>query len=866
MKKEFQSGLLLSCCVATLVGCANKSQSQTQSPPPNYVIPASTAPVQVAQATPAATPAYAPQPISSSGPPPSVQGQTLQPGQTLDPVSLQWPRFFQTNGYEYAIYQPQISSWPSNQIQGRFATAVRPAGTSNEVYGVVYFTARTEIDKVNRLVTLEDFIVTKTDFPTEPAFQQQYVSVMQAELPKAAKTIPLDHLEAVFALSGDIAEAKMQAVKNDPPRIIYTTTPSLLILVDGPPVLKPLVNSYLRVINTQAILVENTNTLYQGYYLYAGSNWYSAPSIEGPWVVTTTPPTDINTALTAALATKQVDPMYPKSPLTAPLTVYVSTVPAELVQTAGAANMLSISGTDLLYIPNTDNGLFYYLNDASYYVLISGRWFKSLSLYGPWAFVAPGQLPADFTKIPPSNPKANVLASVPGTPMAREAVIANSIPQTATIEREKAKLDVVYSGAPSFMAIEGTPLEYAVNTQTPVVKVAPTSYYACEGGIWFESPSASGPWVAAVTVPSVIYTIPVSCPIHYVTYAYVYSSTPTYVYVGYTPGYMGTVVAPGGVVVCGTGYYYPPVILGTTYVSYPPTYGYGWGMAVGATAGFAFGYCAGVNSACWCEPHWGCYGWAYSSGYSYVHVNCNSVNYYSHWSGGVVHTTGAYGYNAYTGTSWGASRSTTFNAYNGAASSVTRAGGYNPYTGNYAGGAHGSYYNPSTGARAAGSKGVEGNAYTGNYAAGKQGAGYNPSTGVYGAAQKGTVGNAYTGNSATASRGVVGNANTGNKAAWNNGNLYTDHDGNINHYNASSSSWDQYGKNGWQSTAKPTTSSWSDRGWDSSNWNNSDDRANSMDREGWGQSLGSDRFDSWRGSGGGGWGGFHGGGGGFGRR
>ena len=112
-----------------------------------------------------------------------------------------------------------------------------------------------------------------------------------------------------------------------------------------------------------------------------------------------------------------------------------------------------------------------------------------------------------------------------------------------------------------------------------------------------------GPWAVATAVPAAIYTIPTTCPIHYVTYAYVYGYTPQVVYVGYTPGYMGTVVAPGGVVVYGTGYYYPPVVVGTTYVSYPPTYGYGASFALGAAVGFAFGYCAGSSSSCCYEPH-----------------------------------------------------------------------------------------------------------------------------------------------------------------------------------------------------------------------------------------------------------------------
>ncbi len=790
---------------------------------------------------------------------PRVQAQTLQPGQKLDPLSMEWPRFFATNGYEFAVYQPQISKWPGNQIEGRFAVAVRPAGTSNETYGVFFFKARTEIDKVNRLVTLEDFQISKVNFPTQNGMQKIYQMIIEDELPRAAKTIPLDHLEAVFVVSAEVAKAKIQPVKNDPPRVIYTTQPSLLILVDGAPILKPLVVNYERVMNTRAILLLNTNFVYQGYYLYAASNWYSAPSLEGPWTVNMLPPNDLNIALEAVFASKQVDPMYPKSPLAAPLTVYVSTTPAELLQSTGVANLLSVAGTDLLYVSNSDNAIFYYLDDANYYVLISGRWFKSLSLYGSWAFVPPGKLPGDFKKIPPVNPKSNVLASVPGTPMAQEAVIANSIPQTATIERDKAKLAVTYVGPPGFTPIQGTSLKYATNTTTPVIMVNPMSYYSCEGGVWFVSPGSIGPWAVALSVPSVIYTIPVSCPIHYVTYSYVYGSTVTYVYVGYTPGYMGTVIAPGGVVVYGTGYYYPPVVVGTIYVTYPPTYGYGWGMAVGAAAGFAFGYCAGVNSSCWCEPHWGCYGYAYPYGYSYTHVNCNSANFYTSW-GTAVHATGSYGYNAYTGTSWGTQHANTFNPYTGTVGSVSRGAAVNPYTGGYAAGSHGSWYNPYSGAQASGSKGVEGNAYTGNYAAGKQGGGYNPTTGMYGAAQKGTVGNAYTGTSSSVDRGVVGNANTGNKVAWNNGNVYADKNGNAYSYN-SSSGVNKYNTSAAQSAAKSSSSSWSDSGWNSSNWNKSGGASSDASRESWGQSTGSDRFSSWSHSGGGGWGGFHGGGG-----
>ncbi len=48
------------------------------------------------------------------------------------------------------------------------------------------------------------------------------------------------------------------------------------------------------------------------------------------------------------------------------------------------------------------------------------------------------QLPKDFAKTTPDSPKAHVLASNPGTQQACEAVIANQIPQTATLRRADA--------------------------------------------------------------------------------------------------------------------------------------------------------------------------------------------------------------------------------------------------------------------------------------------------------------------------------------------------------------------------------------------------------------------------------------------
>ena len=65
-----------------------------------------------------------------------------------------------------------------------------------------------------------------------------------------------------------------------------------------------------------------------------------------------------------------------------------------------------------------------------------------------------------------------------------------------------------------------------MNSPYAVIKVDASSWYALKDGVWFVAASVNGPWAVAASVPEVIYTIPPSSPLHYVTYVYVYESTP----------------------------------------------------------------------------------------------------------------------------------------------------------------------------------------------------------------------------------------------------------------------------------------------------------------------------------------------------
>jgi len=595
--------------------------------------------------------------------PPGLLAQSTnaepQPGKELT-----WPRVHKENGLTISIYQPQIEKWEGNQIEARIAVGVQATGAKSPEYGVVTMSAKADVDKAARIVILRDFNFTRAEFPTEPSKQDEYLKMLSKYLPAGVKTVALDHLEASFAISQAVKKAKAVQVKNDPPRIIFSTSPAVLILVDGNPVLRSVAGQNAeRIINTRALIVKVGGR----FYLQAMNYWYEASELEGPWTIAKSVPPSLEPIKQGLVTAKQVDLMEPSKnadPLQALPTIYVSTVPAELIQSDGQPQFLPIEGTGLLQVKNSDNIIFMDVKSNDYYVLLSGRWFKAKSLNGPWAFVPGKELPSDFAKIPSDHPRANALVSVPGTPQAEEAVIANSIPQTSTIKRSEAKLEVPYDGEPRFAPIEGTPLQYAVNTSVPVIRVDAGSYYSVQNGVWFVGPSPTGPWAVADSVPAVIYSIPPSSPLYYVTYVQVYGSTPDDVEVGYTPGYLGTAVSPDDVVVYGTGYDYPPYI-GTYWNGWPYTYGFNAGFTWDPFIGFGFGFGAGAIWGTWWNPWWGPLGWGWGRGWRYNNVNNNHVNIYNHWGRNVAPINHPYNGNEFRNGHWSQTGGRPFNPYSG---------------------------------------------------------------------------------------------------------------------------------------------------------------------------------------------------------
>jgi hypothetical protein len=361
----------------------------------------------------------------------------------------------------------------------------------------------------------------------------------------------------------------------------------------------------------------------QKYFLLAGKSWLASAELRGPWAAVKELPKDM-AKLPAGQNYDDVKKMVPPPAGGVAPKVFYSKVPAELILIAGAPVYKKIPGTSLVYVVNTENDLFADEAKKRFFVLLSGRWFESPALGGPWTY-AGASLPSGFAKIPATHAKARVLVSVPGTQENADAVMLAQIPTTAVIDKAAAAaaVKVTYDGPPQFVTIPGTAIQYAANTDQRVFKLG-NHYYLCFQGVWFVAIAPTGPFRTADSVPPEMYAIPPSSPVYNVTYVTQTNATATTVESSTSSGYYGSFVFSVGVgfaIGYGTGWYYPPYY-GPPGYYYPyrpwgPSYGVG-AVYNPATGGYAVGRAAygpygAAGGAAWYNPQTGRYGRAASA-------------------------------------------------------------------------------------------------------------------------------------------------------------------------------------------------------------------------------------------------------------
>jgi hypothetical protein len=532
-----------------------------------------------------------------------------------------WPKeLAASDGTLVMVYQPEPETLKGNILTYRAAISVKEKNRPEPAFGTFWGFATVATDRDNRELLFTSITVTDIRVPYDSAANRldHIKAAIQSQFAAAAGPIPIDVI--VTSLNQQMDQTRLaRSLNRQPPVILYSKEPSVLVTIDGAPRFEENHKWGLdAVVNTPFTIVKDRD----GHFnCWGGGHWYTATAATGPYLPLTTEPDRRLRKIEKEY--KKSEPDSVKNAVNSVIpTIIVTTSPAGLIQTSGTPNLQPVGSTNLLYVSNSPDNIFLDTKSRLYYILLSGRWYSSgvLETGNGWTYVPSDQLPADFAAIPEGSPKDNVLASVAGTHAAREAVMDAQIPQTAKVYRKMASVHIEYDGEPQFESIGGTHLQYATNTATTVL-FDTHQYFALDNGIWFVAENARGPWSVSTARPDELNEIPPSCPVYNTKFVDIYDVTPDYIYVGYTPGYLNNFVF-GPTVVYGTGFYYSPW-LGRHYYPRPWSWGfdmlynpwYGWGFGFDYNLGW-FNF--GLDWDGWFGGWWGpgdyypfCWGWGF---------------------------------------------------------------------------------------------------------------------------------------------------------------------------------------------------------------------------------------------------------------
>ncbi|MEM1083377.1 MAG: PT domain-containing protein [Verrucomicrobiota bacterium] len=471
------------------------------------------------------------------------------------PTDVGWPREFKTASHTVVVFQPQVEEWADfKTLRMRAALAINENGKDEEEaqYGGIFAEATTDVDSDSREVLLTERRTTKIVFPgVEDAEKEKLVAILKDAMPeKQDLVVSLDRI--VAAVETAEAQAKQVEPSNDVPPIFFSSEPAVIMMFIGEPAFEPVGETgLLFATNTNWDVFMSTGDAV-AYYFRMEESWFTTTDPEsGSWQPVASLP-EAFSKLPADENWEETRSSIPGKPAAGPMKVFYSDQPSELVVSDGKPTLSPLVPTKLMYVRNTESDVFFHPSTASYYFLSAGRWFVGKSLGKEWSFAR--DLPEAFSEIPEDHEKGEVLASVPGTQAANEAVIMASIPETATVNRSEVSLEVAYEGEPKFSEIPGSGgVQFALNSNFDVFLVKDT-YYCCQQGIWFVSKSPHGPWAVCDDVAPEIYDIPEEHPKHNVTYVSVTGSDEQTVTSSYTSGYTGSYVVKGAVLF-GLGYW-----------------------------------------------------------------------------------------------------------------------------------------------------------------------------------------------------------------------------------------------------------------------------------------------------------------------
>ena len=324
-----------------------------------------------------------------------------------------WPQEILTDEGKVLVYQPQLESLEGDTLTGRAATSFTPIG-GEPAFGAFWFEAKLRTDRDSRTYTLEKIKVPSVKFSElDPEKAEKTARLLEREIPKWNIHGSLDSILPALEMAKK-EQSTVAQLRTDPPKIVFRTRPSVLLLYDGKPRIRPVEGTNLkRAENTPFFVVQDAAG---GWYLNLGEFWYGASEPAGAWKAGANPPSSVRKLQAKEAAKAEGKGGGPKADKNAspvgdgekpmPPEIIVATEPTELIQTDGGPKYASLPGNELLYVENTASDLFLPIGTQKHYALLSGRWFATPSLGGgPWEYVAPDKLPPRVPEDPGRFPQ-----------------------------------------------------------------------------------------------------------------------------------------------------------------------------------------------------------------------------------------------------------------------------------------------------------------------------------------------------------------------------------------------------------------------------------------------------------------------------
>ena len=142
-------------------------------------------------------------------------------------VAADWPRVFTIDGRTVTLYQPQPEKLTGNILKERAAVSVQN-GDADPVFGALWLTASLDIDREQRVASVDTLTLDRMRFPEGEAGDQA-AATLQAYVAKAVtpKNIVVDLDSLITTLDQTPGAANLYQVA--PPTIYIRTAPTELL-------------------------------------------------------------------------------------------------------------------------------------------------------------------------------------------------------------------------------------------------------------------------------------------------------------------------------------------------------------------------------------------------------------------------------------------------------------------------------------------------------------------------------------------------------------------------------------------------------------------------------------------------------------